>query len=378
MSVAIVDVREWQNVLDLRTGEKIQWESSLTRLVKKILARHPYPGDLDFSSNRWVTDTALELIESYQPQFVFLSYAQQYFASRFTLFSQEERKGIYQGVFAEVARFVRESGFLPVVVGTGEMIPVTGRIDLSLLDGLAISSHWSTHYAGLYELSSDDWDVLQNIPEIEKIVSKEEFLTTFHGQEKDGERLPDYLAVAREGYHFKSPHLRQTVLIPGTNTFIPVSANLGEVTHLTGIRQQILKALTTKKVALILLEGVGAKDFTLPYELCSNGRGWYYYEPGEAQYLAVSQGKDQLFTYPPGYRYYLEADEEKEYPFSGYFNAMPEETIGQAFPGKSIAVGNRSMFMHTTTGTDIALECFARNLNNQGCLAVIHREDKYI
>jgi hypothetical protein len=34
------------------------------------------------------------------------------------------------------------------------------------------------------------------------------------------------------------------------------------------------------------------------------------------------------------------------------------------------------MFMHVVVGADISLECFARNLYNQGTTAVIHRQDK--
>jgi len=32
--------------------------------------------------------------------------------------------------------------------------------------------------------------------------------------------------------------------------------------------------------------------------------------------------------------------------------------------------------MHTVTGADLCVECFARNLSNQGALGVIHRRDK--
>lgn len=38
--------------------------------------------------------------------------------------------------------------------------------------------------------------------------------------------------------------------------------------------------------------------------------------------------------------------------------------------------GNKSMFMHMVVGADICVECFARNLYNQGTMAVIHRQDK--
>jgi hypothetical protein len=57
-------------------------------------------------------------------------------------------------------------------------------------------------------------------------------------------------------------------------------------------------------------------------------------------------------------------------------DAVPGHTLGLNFPGKSIAVGNRSMFMHMAFGVDISIECFARNLFNQGCMAVVHRDDK--
>jgi hypothetical protein len=49
-------------------------------MVQGVQARHPYPVDLDVSANRWVTDTALDLMERYDPSFVFLTYAWQYFS----------------------------------------------------------------------------------------------------------------------------------------------------------------------------------------------------------------------------------------------------------------------------------------------------------
>jgi len=376
MSLAIVDVREWQNVLDLRTGKKVSADTPAVRMVRSVLEKHPYPGDIELSSNQWVTDTALDLIEKYDPGFVFLSYAQQYFSLRFTPLAEAERGKMIDAVFTEIERFTRESGFFTIVVGTGDMTPITGIVDLSRLDGLAVSSNWATRYAGLYGLSHNDLDYLRNKPEIERLVSKEELISAFHGTPEDAGRLPDYFAVSREGICFKSPYLRQPVMIPGDNRFIPVLATLGDVQSITDISGFIQDYLRNNKVALIMVEGVGERDFRFAGKPCSNGPGWYFYEPGEAQYLALSTGEHQFFKYNPGYRYYLDEDESQKYPFSGYFNEIPENTIGRKFAGRSIAVGNRSMFMHTVTGTDIAIECFARNLYNQGCLAVIHRQDK--
>lgn len=162
-------------------------------------------------------------------------------------------------------------------------------------------------------------------------------------------------------------------MIPSLNYTIPVSAGLGPINSITDISGSIDAMLQEKKVALILVEGVGIRDFRLPYTSCSNAKDWYIYENGEAQYLTISTGRHQVFAYPPGYKSYREDDENKEYPFSGYLTSIPSDTVGERFAGKSVAVGNRSMFMHTVTGTDIAIECFARNLANQGCLGVIHR-----
>jgi len=239
---------------------------------------------------------------------------------------------------------------------------------------LAVTSHWTTRYSGLYGLSAGDREYLSGLAGIERVVGKKEFFSLFGKSAAEADRLPEYLAVAREGYCFRSTLLRQPVMIPANNMCVPVAANLGAVRSITGISGRVAAKLRSEKVALVLMEGVGRKDFPLPYHSCRNGVGWYCYEPGEAQYLTISTGKHQAFAYPVGYKSYVEDDERKEYPFSGYFTSLPGGTIGSRFSGRSIAVGNRSMFMHTVTGTDIAIECFARNLYNQGCMAVIHRE----
>jgi hypothetical protein len=121
------------------------------------------------------------------------------------------------------------------------------------------------------------------------------------------------------------------------------------------------------------MEGIGGRDFLIPNSPCINSLGWYYYEPGDPQYLTLTTGKHQVFAYPTGYQYHDENDAKREYPFSGYFLKIPEHTLAADYSGKSIAVGNHSMFVHTVFGADICIECFARNLYNQGCLGVIHK-----
>ncbi|MGA7827772.1 MAG: hypothetical protein WCA04_08935 [Geobacteraceae bacterium] len=378
MSRAIIDAREWQKVFDLRTGAALEDVSPLDEMVQRVQARHPYPGDLDVAGNRWVSDTALDLLAQYDPSFVFLAYAQQYFSGRYSLQSTAERAASVAAVYEEVERFVSRSGCTPLIVGTGGMTPLVAAIDLTRLDGLALCTHWSARYAGLHEPSSRDLQIIAAMPEIERIVPRAEFLRLFSECPTDGSNVPEYLLVAREGGMFKTVGgaFRQVRMVPAPGYVIPVSACLEEVSELTDLRTAIDNRLTGGKVALIFVEGLGVEDFPWPCRKVANGREWFYYETGDAQYLTVTTGRHQVFEYPTGYRYFEEDGPGKGYPFSGYFRSVPEGTIGTSLGARSIAVGNRSMFMHMAAGADISLECFARNLYNQGTMAVIHRSDK--
>ena len=378
MSTTVVDARGWQNTFDLKTGDKIQTETPVVNIVKKVLQQHPYPGDMDAGSNRWVSDTALDLIDNYNPRFAFLTYAAQYFAGRYNIMTKESRTGMIAGAFMELERFVKMSGFSAIVVGTGDMTPLLGTIDVTRLDGLGVSTNWSTKYAGLYEPSQGDLEFLHTHPFIEKIVPREEFVSLFNGTPEQAERVPEFLMLAREGYAFKalSPTMKTPVMIPADNFNIPLHITGSEVKDITGIRPVIEKLLHEKNVALIIMEGVGLDEFMIPHNACRNGKEWFFYETGDAQYLTIASGEHRPFDYPKGYKYFGEVDKTTDYPFSGYFKSIPLNIFGNSFAGKSIAVGNKSMFMHMVTGTDISVECFSRNMFNQGTMAVVHREDK--
>lgn len=378
MSRTIIDAREWQKAFDLRTGEALAEVGPLDDMVRGVQDRHPYPGDLDAAGNRWVTDTAIDLMERYDPSFVFLTYAQQYFSTRFTPMSDAEWAAAVEAVYEEVERFVALSGFTPVIVGTGGMTPLLAYIDLTRLDGLALCTHWSARYAGLHDPSPADLDLVASLPEIERIVPWQEFVDLFGSCPLDAAKLPEYLLVAREGYMFKtvSGAFRKVRKVPAPAYRIPVSASLEGVTDSTEVRRAVENRLRNSKVALIFVEGLAVKDFPWPCREMGNGREWFFYETGDAQYLTITTGRHHVFEYPPGYRYFEEDGPDKEFPFSGYFRSVPEDVIGASTGTRSIAVGNRSMFMHMAAGADISVECFARNLYNQGTMAVIHRDDK--
>ena len=378
MSTAIVDARGWQNTLDLKTGEKTVVAGPAVEMVKNVLQKHPYPGDMDERSNRWVSDTALDLIDKYNPRFVFLAYAAQYFSSRYTPMTQQMRKEMIAHAFLEADYFINASGFIPVVVGTGGMTPLVGLVDVTRLDGLAVCTHWSARYSGLYEPSTEDLKFLKGHPHVEYVVSRDEITGLFQGTPQQSIRVPEYLILAREGYAFKaiSGLMKTPVMIPSFNTHIPVYAPGHIVGSITGIRRVLENMLADAKIALIIMEGVGLNEFPWPRVSCENGTGWHYYEPGEAQWLTIASGRHRFLDYPTGYKHFEEREISRSYPFSGHFKSVPEDTIAKEFPGKSIAVGNRSMLIHMVTGADICVECFARNLYNQGTMAVIHRDDK--
>ena len=383
MSLAIIDAREWQNQFDLETGQKRQADDPITQMVSQVLAHHPYPGDMEDSANAWVSETALDLMDRYAPNLVCLSYVQQFFANRHFTHTTEKQDQIFSTAMAEANRFIQTSGYIPVIVGTGGMIPVKGEMDLSGLDGLAISSNWSARYCGIHSPSPADMDRLQALAargEIERIVSQDEWIHLFQSEQPDldlhqnEDLMPDFLIVAAQGCSFKTmgATLRKPVNIPENNFTIPVYTPLGQVADIRGIKGLIRSNLDHHKIALVVMEGVGQRFFPDDRFLCRNGPGWCCHEPGDAFYLTLSTGKHEPFAYPAGYRYFDQDDETLKFPFSGYMTGIPEQTLALDYPGRSIAVGNRSMFMHMVFGVDISIECFARNLFNQGCMGVIH------
>ncbi len=386
MSLAIIDAREWQNMFDLETGRKRSAEGLLVSSVRKVLHNNPYPGDVArgtrLNANQWVTDTALDLIGKLDPDFAVLSYAGQYFSLRHFDHSRKERENLLKGTMNQVNDFLEKSGFIPVIVSTGLLTKLKGRIDLSSLSGLAVSSNWSAMYCGIHSATKGDIKYLKGIKEIRHIVSKDEWLNLFKSRQDNldlpGEDalMPDFLCVAQKGYAFKTMGitLREPVNVPDSNFKVPVYTPLGEVDDIRSIRELILSGLKKErkgKIALILVEGMEADYFPNGYFLCNNGEAWFCNEAADSFYLTLSTGKYQVFAYPAGYRSFDRDEEQIKFPFSGYFTKVPENTIASDQSLNSIAVGNRSMFMHMAFGVDVSIECFARNLFNQGLLAVI-------
>lgn len=382
MIYGIIDVREWQTTIDLETGKKHEIDSEIATIAKNIISKNYYPGDLDSGGIEWVKDVALELNNAYEPDFMLINFAQPYFISRFKQISADKWCGMINSIFDNIKTFLDKSGFVPVVVGLGNTIPLIDYIDLSSLDGIALCGGMSAYYAGLFGATSDDIKYLKRIPEIERIVSKQEFVDQFGGSANFIKRFPDYVLESKEGYTFKAfgDMTRPIYRIPAKHEAIPIYTpfDSADLNCITQIKEFIEKKLIDKnKVALIIVEGISAEEFQFPYTMCSNKVNWYTYDQAHAHYLAITTGKHfQYNDYPPGYRYFLEDGEDKKYPFSGPFTDMPQNTVGSHLNIKSAAVGSRSVLTHLASGADISIECLARLLYNYGAMAIINQKSR--
>ncbi|MCR4419599.1 MAG: hypothetical protein QHH27_04670 [Clostridia bacterium] len=385
MKLAVIDATDWQVTVDLERGREVQPEHPLLPVLASLLKAHPFPGDLDASSARWVTDVALDVVDGYRPSFMMLIYATPYLVSAFTPTDTAQRAAVVDQVFAEIGRFLVQTDFTPVIVGLGGMVPLRGQVDLTGLEGLAVAGGMPAQYAGLFRPAPRDLAFLRRLPGVARIVDRVSFQKEFGGNLLFYRRFPDYLLVAEEGYVLRGlgSSARPIYLVPKYEREIPLhcpvplaSQGLADLTSVAGAVSGMLAGST--KVALILVEGVGCATFPLPFHRITNTCRWYCYTVGDNQYLAITTGRHLVENgYPPGFPYYAEDDEEKPFPFSGVFREMPQATIAQQHRyrgGRTAAVGNRSILTHATSGCEVAVECFARALYNHGAMAVLDLE----
>jgi hypothetical protein len=380
MVYGIIDVREWQTVVNLETGEKSKIDDETAVIAKNVISKNYYPGDFDLKSIEWVKDMALNLDDQHRPDFMFMSFAQPYFISRFKKISVSEWHETIDYLFDSIDEFLKKTDFVPVIIGLGSMTPLIDYIDLSNLDGIALCGGMSAYYSGLFDASPDDIKYLNTIPEVERVVSKRQFIEQFGGSQDFIRRFPDYLLEAKKGYTFKGygAMTRPIYKIPAKDEFIPLYTPLQstDLNSIIDIKNIIQKNLLKNKIALIILEGIGIEEFILPHIKCSNKSNWYTYEQTDTHYLAITTGKHfQYNDYPPGYKYFVEDGEYKKYPYSGPYVDIPEDTIGRELKTKSAAAGSRSVLTHLASGADISIECFARSLYNYGTMAIINKKN---
>lgn len=382
MRIGLIDVIDWQARVDFKSGRPVNIKHPMLDMAGEVLRKHPYPGDLSAGGvSRWVTDTAQDIQNRYLPDLMVLSYAGIYFSSAFSPPSEAHRTALIRETFDDIQRFLDVSGFKPVIVGLGDMTTQKGFIDTTGLNGLVISGGMSARYAGLYGPTPHDLMSMFNHPEIEHLIDRDTFRAQFGGIPEFYRRFPDYLVAASEGFIFRGvgSSARTIHCVPRFDQFLPLHTSLNtSAPSITDISDLVLEGLQGGgKVALILVEGVGCASFPLQFHPISNTCHWHSYTVGEGQYLTLTSGQHFIERpYPPGCPYYLDNDENQPYPFSGIFNEMPPQTVGQRYTGKSAAVGSRSILTHLAAGTDITIECFARELYNHGVMAMVNLPDE--
>lgn len=375
IEIGLIDVREWQAVVEMDTGGRIEGLPDGRKEyagVQTLQRRFPFPGDLSDDATAWVTDIALEVDRLYQPSLLMLVYADLSFKATFTEGEMETQK---KRTRSEIERFLEASGRGYAILGLGDMTELRGFVDLSGLDGIAMVSGFLGPFAGLFRPSSRDLAHLQEIGEVERLVTRDEFRSLFGGSDLFYQHFPDWLIELREGYSVRGfgSLARRPYRIPAMNESVPLATNLEAVARAKSITE--LEGALRETVAsgerpvLVLVEGMGTDDFPWESRAISNRMGWFRYILGEGQYLAVSSGKHLVHhDYPPCLRYYLL---DQSYPYSGLFERLPSGLLGQRAAGMTAAVGNRSICTHACLGADLTIECFARTLYNYGTLAVL-------
>lgn len=372
--IGIIDVREWRAVVDMRTGLNLPAAGADVEPLYGLLGDFPYPGDLSGLGSSWVSDIALELNRLLNPSLMMLVYAgpslQAMYGEAVGGPAPELRSAR-----SEIDRFLSSSGLNYVILGLGGMVELKAFADLGGLDGLALGSGHPGSIAGIYDPSAEDLSYMQGLKEVVRIITREELREEFGGVDIFYERCPELLIEFAEGYAAKGFGVppRRTFSLPGRDMEIPFSTDLNStvpVKSLIDLEGAVRETISRgKRVALILVEGWGTGSFPWDFVPLTNSMGWFRYGTGEGQYLAISSGTHMVdHGYPPCLRYYREDD---LYPFSGIFNKLPEDVLGQRTDGLTIAVGNRSIYTHACLGADITFECFARTLYNYGVMAVL-------
>ena len=332
---------------------KLEKQNPLCRTVKGILDYLPYRGDMDLESISWVTDIGYRLTRQYEPDFIFLGYSTPYVIS---MFSSQSMKAIRQKVFEEVDRFINNSAYLPIIVGCGSTVQCENVIDLSFLDGVVLTGNMGPVYAGLYNPSERDLKYLENHESIQMLVSRERMKSVWERENLLSKNLPDFLLVANRGSIFgTAPSAKPEIFrVNNRDNLVPVYSP-EPVSYITDIAPLISRYIKqeNRKVALIVLEGIGMDDFQWDFHSCKNTYSWYTYIQGECQYYTLTSGLELPdHDYAPSYS----SAPNRSWKLLEMLNFKSNKVIGADPAIRSCAVGTRRIMTRIASGADITIE----------------------
>lgn len=378
MKEVLLDVGGFQSVVDFETGEPIETEPSESmRKVMEMTPKIPFPGDRKIETIDWTIDAAIEVNKLIQPDYMFISMATPMMLRLYEEFTDEENDAIDTRVFQQVDRFLSETGFEPIIVGGGGVSKPKGVIDFSSLTTQPILSMCSHNIASLYDAAPGDAEKLKDIEHIKQIISKEEYIAlNRHLSDYHKSLVPDYIIVKENGWAYESITKRGVPLVgcADMDETLPVYSALELPDHIRDVSMIADRALDNgSRVAIILLEGIGEKNFKLPHRNVINKDDFFTYDQGHALYFALNTGwKYNDHDYPPVPVPLAVVNSSAKNPFSQFFKTLPTNTLGTRPDIVTAAVGSRSGFTHETCMADLCLECHARNLAASGVFALVN------
>ena len=77
---AVIDVREWQTIIDMKSGYPCPFDGPQAEQMRRIAAALPYPGDRGLAGIEWVFRGAKAALAFNDPQWLCLDFTQPYFS----------------------------------------------------------------------------------------------------------------------------------------------------------------------------------------------------------------------------------------------------------------------------------------------------------
>jgi len=378
MAIIILDAEGWQNVVDFKTGESLDsWENKTVDDMLEFIPEYPYPGDMKRESIEWTGNTGKALFDYYQPEYMLLTYATPGFLKASANLSVDEEMDINKAVFSSIKDFLEHTGYIPVIIGTGGMSEIKELDIPAKLKGRLSHGHGPFSYSGIFKATDEELDQVRSIDHT-VVFTKDDLRRDFpDAGESYLAEMPDCLVLREPGYAFSC--LRHRGLLQYKSSEIvsklPIYTTLPVPLHLTDVKRVINNALDGgDKVALIVIEGVGANDFLLPYSNLPVDDKWLIYSDSFSFYMALLLGE-------PFYRFGIPLVREpsvfkkrlNRYPYSQFTDSeMPKNTIGRRKDIKTAAVGSRSIYTHAISQADICIECHARQMISSGILVLVN------
>lgn len=376
--LGMIDAGGWQNVIELSSGRKVLSAENKYSRLRNLLKDYPYPGDGNDDSIDWVKNAAQRIVEIHDPQWMHLSYTQPLYTEVYVPENPVESQKRQNRILKDIFSFAKNNNYEPIIVMTFGFVPLIEEITQPQTKGLLESWIWGASVAGISGASEGDKEILLSHPHIKNVIDKKDVLlshTDLHPNFK--EFLPDYIVIAKEGYAFRgiNSHEGKTYMTDIYAESLPVYSAIGKPHHIRDIKGLMEKALdSNKRVLLAIVEGFRVGNIPEGFSLCDNMDDWYAYR-GMDLYLALHTGKPFYETeFPPVYDRSKPKAAKTAYPLSGFFNSLPEDSIGVKKGIKTGAVSSRSMITHMIANTDITLECYSRERSDMGLLAAFKPE----